>query len=144
MNLIFSASADTVFFAAINQHDFPISDKEVIAWNTAVINPGGCYDIVTGAYTAPLHGYYHFTVQKESNNGRARFRIYKEGVWVMLNMAFGGPNDADPVGTTSFLLELQAGENVQIINEDSSIIYGVNPGKSVYWSWFSGFLVYAL
>ena len=42
---------DTVFFAAINQQSLPIADEEVIIWNTAVVNPGGNYDNLTGAYT---------------------------------------------------------------------------------------------
>ena len=141
LNLVFSAIADTVFFAAINQFEFPVSDEEVIVWNTAVINPGGHYDSVTGAYTAPLHGYYHFTVQKESNSGQAKFRIYKEGEEVLYNGGYGGSADPTPVATSSFILELKARERVQIYNLGSTVIYGGDPG---YRSWFSGFLLYAL
>ena len=144
-DLIFSASADTVFFAAINQYQFPVSKEKVIVWNTAVINPGGCYDTLTGAYSAPVHGYYHFTVQKEGDKSLATFRIYKEGVEVLYHDAlYMGAADPDPVSATSFILELKAGERVQIYNHASTIIYGVNSGTSVYRSWFSGFLLYAL
>ena len=134
--MLFSANADTVFFAAINQYDFHISDGQVIVWNTAVINPGGCYDALTGAYTAPLHGYYHFTVQKESDNKVARFRVYKEGVEVMYNDASGDSADPVPVSTSSFILQLQARERVQIYNVGSTIVRGIRSDTSVYRSWF--------
>ena len=133
-----------MFFAAISQYDFPISDEEVIVWDTAVINPGGCYDTLYGSYTAPVHGYYHFTVQKESNNYHAMFRVFKEGVEVLFNHRDASSSNASPVSATSFVLELQAGERVQIYTHASTIIYGVLSGTSVYRSWFSGFLIYAL
>ena len=139
-----SVSADTVFFAAINQYEFSVSDETVIVWNTAVINPGGNYDTVTGAYTAFVHGYYHFTVQKQSNNKGAHFRIYKEGVEVLFNDCYIPDHNA-PSSASSFILELQAGERVQIYNHRSSVIYGIaSAGSSVYRSWFSGFLLHAL
>ena len=46
-----SIQKSTVFFAAINQDIFNIGDGDVIKWNAAVINPGGNYDMTTGAYT---------------------------------------------------------------------------------------------
>ncbi len=139
----FSASADSVFFAAFNVETFPISsDEEVIAWNTAVINPGGNYDTLTGAYTAPVHGFYQFSVQKESDNYRAIFKVFKEGVLVLYNN-FVNFDDEQPVTATSFILELQAGERVQIYNDGSTVIYGAISG-TVYRSWFSGYLLYGL
>ncbi len=65
-------------------------------------------------FLARVHGYYHFTVQKESDNSKACFRIFKEGVEVLYNNAKGG-TDSTPVGATSFILELQAGEKVALI-----------------------------
>ena len=127
-----------MFFAAINQQTFRINE-EIIIWNTAPINPGGHYDTLTGAYTAPVHGYYQFTVQKESDNS-ANFRIYKEGVWVLYNDGIDG-SVLTPVSTSSFILELQAGERVQIYNSVSCTMYGGTSG--VYRSWFSGFLLYS-
>ncbi len=133
-----------MFFAGISQYEFPISDEEVIVWDLAVINPGGCYDTLYGSYTANVHGFYHFTVQKESNNYRAMFRVFKEGAEVLYNHRDAGSANVSPVSATSFVLELQAGERVQIYNDASTIIYGVNPETDVYRSWFSGFLIYAL
>ncbi len=132
-----------MFFATFNIDYFPISDDEVIAWNTAVINPGGNYDTLTGAYTAPVHGFYQFSVQKESDNYRAFLRVFKEGVQVLYN-DFINLDDGIPVTATSFILELQAGERVQIYNDYSSSIAGVLSGTSVYRSWFSGYLLYGL
>ena len=49
---------DTLFFATISENDIPGVDGEVIVWDSAPINPGGNYDTATGAYTAPVDGYY--------------------------------------------------------------------------------------
>ena len=88
-------------------------------------------------FLARVHGYYHFTIQKESNNNKACFRIYKENVEVLYNNAKGG-TDSTPVGATSFILELQAGEKVQIINDDSTSIKGMHTDPP------AGFLLYGL
>ena len=55
-----------------------------------------------------------------------------------------GGTDSTPVGATSFILELQAGEKVEIINEGSTSIKGRHTGSVVYRSWFSGFLLIGL
>ncbi len=96
------------------------------------------------AIPAPVHGYYQFTVQKESNNNQAMFRVHKGGVQVLFNHAKGGTY-ATPVFASSFILQLQAGESVTIINDASTVIYGtISAEPSVYRSWFSGFLLYGL
>ncbi len=141
-SFLFSASADTVFLAVIDQPDFPISNAEVITWNTALINPGGCYDTLTGAYTAPVHGYYFFTVQKESDNYYATFNFVKEGVRVAHN-AFYDQDIHSPVSTSSIILELETGERVQVENTASTFVYGTVE-NTYYRSWFSGFLLYSL
>ena len=46
------------FLATISAYEFPISDEEVIIWDTAPINPGGHYSTILGAYTAPYTGLY--------------------------------------------------------------------------------------
>ena len=51
-------TSDTVFLASISTWEFPISDDEVIVWDTAPINPGGHYNTILGANTAPVPGYY--------------------------------------------------------------------------------------
>ena len=56
--IFFSETADTTFLAAFSVNEFPISDDEVIVFDTAPINQGGCYSTLTGAYTAPYSGYY--------------------------------------------------------------------------------------
>ncbi len=133
-----------MFFAAISQYEFGISDEEIIAWDTDVINPGGNYDTLYGSYTAPVHGFYQFTVQKESNNYRGYFFFVKEGERVAFHPRYD-PDHVDTVGSSSIILELQAGERVQIENIDSTIIYGVyTSGTSIYRSLFSGFLLYGL
>ena len=53
-----SATVDTLFLATIAAESIAISDDEPIIFDTAPINPGGHYNTVLGAYTAPFTGYY--------------------------------------------------------------------------------------
>ncbi len=96
-------------------------------------------------FLAPVHGYYQFMVQKESNGNKASFRVFKDGVQMLYNAFYSG-GDVQPVTASSFILELQMGEKVQIKNVDSSEINGEggSGGPGVYRSWFSGFLLYRL
>ena len=52
------ATVDTLFLATISAWTISISSEEPIIFDTAPINPGGHYNTVLGAYTAPYHGYY--------------------------------------------------------------------------------------
>ena len=52
------ATVDTLFLATIAAETIAISDDEAIVFDTAPINPGGHYNTLLGAYTAPYHGYY--------------------------------------------------------------------------------------
>ena len=64
---------------------------------------------------------------------------------MLYNGVHGASQDGTPVSTSTFILELQAGEKVQIVGgAGSTMIYGVNGGTSVHRSWFSGFLLSAL
>ena len=47
-----------MFLATIAAESIAISDDEPIIFDTAPINPGGHYNTVLGAYTAPFTGYY--------------------------------------------------------------------------------------
>ncbi len=62
---------------------------------------------------------------------------------MMYNDYFSNPGDDKPTSTSSIILKLQAGENVTVVNRQSTEIYGL-AGPSLYRSWFSGFLLYGL
>ena len=51
-------SADSMFLATISAQSVSISSGEPIIWDTALINLGGHFNTILGAYTAPVHGYY--------------------------------------------------------------------------------------
>ena len=52
------ATIETLFLATISAQTIEISDEEPIIFDTDPINPGGHYNTILGAYTAPVHGYY--------------------------------------------------------------------------------------
>ena len=60
--MIYTGLKDTAFFAALDQSKVPIGNPAIIIWKDVKYNNGGHYDSRTGAYTAPLAGYYQFTV----------------------------------------------------------------------------------
>ncbi len=62
---------------------------------------------------------------------------------MIYNDHYSNPGDATPTSTSSIILELHAGENVTVVNQQSTKIWGL-AGSSVYRSWFSGFLLYGL
>ena len=48
------------FLATISQFTIPVSDDEVIVFDTAPINPARNYNTATGEFTAPVNGYYQY------------------------------------------------------------------------------------
>ena len=66
---------NTLFRATISADTITISEEPII-FNTAPINPGGHYNTVLGAYTAPYTGYYQcvFII--------GHFKFHKVGVCI--------------------------------------------------------------
>ena len=55
---LFLFPADSLFLATISAESVPISDGDPIIWDSALLNPGGHFSTVLGAYEAPVDGYY--------------------------------------------------------------------------------------
>ena len=47
-----------MFLATISAFSVSVSPGEPIVWDSALINPGGHFNTILGAYTAPANGYY--------------------------------------------------------------------------------------
>ena len=50
-------SVECLFLATISEESISVSDG-IIIWNSAPIDPGLNFNTETGAYVAPLDGYY--------------------------------------------------------------------------------------
>ena len=53
-------SVGSFFLATISEFTISSADFAVIVFDTASINPGGNYNPATGAFTAPVNGYYQY------------------------------------------------------------------------------------
>ncbi|ELU09672.1 hypothetical protein CAPTEDRAFT_226148 [Capitella teleta] len=88
---------------------------ELIRFTLTTSNIGGGFE-TSGKFIAPLGGAYFFHVTARANgNGATPLLLFQGNNIVMLT----GRNDADavgpyPVGTNSILVELEAGESVQL------------------------------
>ena len=56
---------------------------------------------------------------------------------------FGGASDNTPSGSATITIELKAGQIVRILNKGSTDVLGTAPAGFLY-SWFTGYLLYAL
>ena len=50
------------FFVGLDKNYGPKKTSEVLKYDKVLTNDGSAYDIVSGKFTAPVNGTYHFTV----------------------------------------------------------------------------------
>lgn len=132
-------STTSVFMVYLsNNEDVPVG--HIIKWDGVKINYGGNYNVKNGTYTAPVNGIYEFTVQKEiieiEPGLSAHFSILVDGVDSAISTD-EDDGDLHPTRTSTVLLQLSAGQGIQVRNLRSSKL----KGGSVPHSWFQGKLI---
>ena len=88
----------------------------------------------------PLHLCSRFSVNKEGTDNQGSFYFMVDYDRFAMKQIFSTYNDLASSSTIN--LVLTAGQNVQIQNVGSTVIYGIRVG--VLRSWFTGHLLYAL
>ena len=86
-----------------------------------------------------------FSVTKTSNVDRSFFWILKDDQpYAHYKLYSSQISDLKNIpGATTINLELRPGQLVRIVSDESSVIYGtLSPG--VIYSWFTGYMLYAL
>ena len=144
LNFVHTGLKDTAFFAALDQSKTPVRNSDIVIWKDVKYNNGGYYSQVTGAYTAPLAGYYQFTVSKTNAERWAYFQLLiDDEIFCFQGISI---NDATSwkQKSSTITVKLDAGSKVQIRTTDATELYGSgvfssHPGMP---SWFSGHLLF--
>ncbi|KAK9518139.1 hypothetical protein VZT92_023456 [Zoarces viviparus] len=109
------------------------STNNILIYNRVFTNIGFAYNSKTGIFTARLKGVYHFSFMTFGYNGHTsgailvKNRHYQVSTW-----QFTGSDNSDTTSNT-VILELNAGETVNII---------LWKGGKIHTSVFSGFLIF--
>ena len=112
-------------------------------WDDVRFDPGNNYDVVTGAYTAPYDGYYHFSISKRSSGTFSSFRTLVEGVSV--HYCWDHANYPSTYATCTITLKLLAGQRVQIKNWGAATIESSQAQvDNAVNSWFVGHMLFPL
>ncbi|XP_069107912.1 heavy metal-binding protein HIP-like [Argopecten irradians] len=130
------------FSVQTSHHDESLITHQTVLFPRVILNEGSAYDNLTGVFTCPESGVYHFSVTIMTFfNGEVETELVVNGNQVMLNYA--GGNLRYNQGTNSVLVRLDVGDRVWVrilnnptINKDGAInIHGQS------WSTFAGFLI---
>jgi hypothetical protein len=115
-----------------------LSGNQTIIWNLVYHNVGGGYNSSNGLFTAPVSGYYHFTVwgmTSSNTSGVVEFQFEKNGSTVQ-QRPYGNAGSNYGNATGSIIEYLNIGDTMSIFLTDSTTMYAAS-GQS--YNGFSGF-----
>lgn len=130
------------FSAQSTHQENALITHQTILFPRVILNEGSAYDNLTGVFTCPESGVYHFSVTIMSlRDDEVETELVVNGNQVMLNYAAGSLKHNQ--GTNSVVVRLDIGDKVwvrvnqnPVINTDGVIsIYGQS------WSTFTGFMI---
>lgn len=83
-----------------------------------------------------FHPYFRFTGAKYGTTGQSQFLFLVDGLRKVIY-----DSDDTNTGTATITLQVNASQQVQVMNHGATTVYGSN---TVYKSWFTGFLLFAI
>ncbi len=86
--------------------------------------------------------FFRFSAVKEGSEDRGSFFFLVDNVKIAFVDEFTA-NGQNPQGSATIILELTAGQEVQIMNYQSTTVWGTSDNHGFIWSWFTGFLLHA-
>jgi len=115
-----------------------LSGNQTIIWNLVYYNVGGGYNSSDGLFTAPVSGYYHFTVWGMTSgtaSGTIEFQFMKNGSTVQQRpYGHAGGNYGNATG--SIIEYLNIGDTMSIFLTNSTTMYA---STNQSYNGFSGF-----
>lgn len=110
-------------------------------FNTAIIDTtGGAFSTSTNIFTAPVNGYYSFSVNVYSNSASAQFTIRKNAATYLAGTELGGAQAPNLAGYstlhTTILVPLNTNDYITLFQRAGTIVVGTNPASS-----YCGYLV---
>ncbi|XP_033741444.1 uncharacterized protein LOC117328156 [Pecten maximus] len=130
------------FSAQTSHHENSLVTHQTVLFPHVILNEGSAYDNLTGVFTCPEAGIYHFSVTiMVFRNDEIETELVVNGNQVMFNYA--GGNQRHNQGTNAVLLHLDIGDRVwvrilenPVVNPDGAMrIHGYG------WSTFTGFMI---
>jgi len=115
-----------------------LSGNQTIIWNLVYHNVGSGYNSSNGLFTAPVSGYYHFTVwgmTSSSTSGVVEFQFMKNGS-IVQQRPYGNAGSNYGNATGSIIEYLNIGDTMSIFLTDSTTMYA---GSVHSYNGFSGF-----
>ncbi|XP_069131944.1 uncharacterized protein [Argopecten irradians] len=133
---------EKAFSAQTSHHDVSLVTHQTVPFPHVILNEGSAYDNLTGVFTCPEPGVYHFSVTIMAfRDDQVETELVVNGNHAMLNYA-GGTQRYNQ-GTNSVLVRLDVGDRVWVrilnspdVQTDGDIrIYGGG------WTTFTGFMI---
>jgi len=115
-----------------------LSGNQTIIWNLVYHNVGGAYDSSNGLFTAPVSGYYHFTVwgmTSGTTSGVIELQFQKNGSSVQQRPYSQGVNNYGHVSGT-IIEYLSVGDTMKVFLTTSTTLYAASAQS---YNGFSGF-----
>ncbi|CAC5389663.1 C1QL [Mytilus coruscus] len=123
------------FFVGLSKNHGPKKTSEELKYDRVITNDGLAYDIMTGRFTAPVNGTYHFTVVVAAQGRhKAAVMLMAEGHMIITVWADSRPIWATASNTA--ILHLYQGQQVWQVLQKASALSGY------MYSSFSGFILY--
>ena len=122
-----SSPSESAFLVAKNSDQNTTAGGQVITWDEAITNAGDDFDLDNNRYVAPSDGLYQFNyeVLGQNNTDNVDLRVWKNGVKTNI-ASYGGANGSHVYrkSSASFILELVAGDTIDIRSAGSENVYG--------------------
>jgi len=115
-----------------------LSGNQTIIWNLVYHNVGSGYNSSNGLFTAPVSGYYHFTVwgmTSSSTSGVVEFQFMKNGS-IVQQRPYGNAGSNYGNATGSIIEYLNIGDTMSIFLTNSTTMYA---STNQSYNGFSGF-----
>jgi len=115
-----------------------LSGNQTIIWNLVYHNVGGAYDSSNGLFTAPVSGYYHFTVwgmTSGNTSGVIELQFQKNGSTVQQRPYSQGVNNYGHVSGT-IIEYLSVGDTMKVFLTTGTTLYAASAQS---YNGFSGF-----
>lgn len=130
-----------VFFNAYRDAGNTSGAVDPIIWNQVTVNKGGCYNNVTGKFTASVSGYYRFDVYLSIENPGGEIRLqWKKNDADLTQQMYGWANVANHINVAgNITIYLSVGDTFHV-RQVSGAMASDNAGDAQsYTNGFSGF-----
>ncbi|TKS93177.1 Complement C1q tumor necrosis factor-related protein 6 [Collichthys lucidus] len=115
----------------------PFNTETTLIYERVITNLGNAYNHSTGVFTAPVSGFYYFTIFHHSGGHRGtELFLHRNSERIVMTQDHPAVHETAHNGGNAVFQQLQQGDRVYVRMGANSHVYGSN-----YHTTFSGFLV---